>query len=176
MKRRLYGIGLALAAVLLLTQAARAAECCDAGGGNSGACSKCGCQLVCDVKEEKKTVWNVKCEKMCTILPGCGPAKKVCAGDDCGESCSVGCDGKTNGCAWLATPHCGRERCIKKLEKKEITVKKPVYKCVACGCECDKAPEAPKAKVEAAPAPQKAPAAPKPPKQAQNLTHLPDLR
>ena len=79
MKLRLLGASLAVALSLLLARTAPAQECCDANGKhcNNGrcachACAKCGCQLVCDVKEEKKTVWVVKCETMCTILPGCG--------------------------------------------------------------------------------------------------------
>lgn len=190
-------LGLLMAAGLLAAQdTCRAAgeemcgspHCCGCCG-RGGAC-KVGCRLICTVKEEKKTVWDVQCESMCLVLPGCGPAHKVCPSDDCGE-----CTGKDHDdcmpslCKWLVPPKCGRERCVKKLVKREVTVKVPTYKCVPCyvcdECQqaCSQEIEAAKAKIESAPTPQQplpAPKAPAPqplPKQAQNLAPLPgDIR
>jgi hypothetical protein len=55
----------------------------------------------------KKTVWAVECEEFCVPRPGRG----CCA-------------------------PCGKMHTRKKLLRKEITVKVPVYKCVVVDCAC----------------------------------------
>jgi len=65
---------------------------------------------VCEVKKEKKTAWAVQCEEFCTFLPG----KRDCSSDCCEDK----------------LPKCGRQKCVKKLVKKEYEVEKPIYKCV----------------------------------------------
>ncbi len=110
-------------------------------------CDKCGCpcdclqktcQLVCEIKKEKKTCWCVEYQEFCTLMPGC---PHLC--DECADP-----------------PHCGRSKCVKKLVKKEYQVDVPVYKCVVrylCpACSNGAPPNIP----NAAPQPQSAPAAP----------------
>jgi len=70
------------------------------------ACAKC-CKVVCEWKEVTKTVWAVACEEFCVPKPGRG--------------CCV-------------SP--GKVRTRKKLLRKEITVKVPVYRCVVADCTC----------------------------------------
>jgi hypothetical protein len=80
-------------------------------------CDRCGCpcdclqktrQIVCDVKKEKKTCWSVEYQEFCTLMPAC---PHLC---DC-------CD---------TPPRCGKEKCVKKLVKKDYEVSVPIYKCV----------------------------------------------
>ena len=82
-------------------------SCCDRCGCQCDCLQKT-CQLVCDVKKEKKTCWCVEYQDFCTLMPGC---PHLC--DQC-----------------QALPHCGKEKCVKKLVKKEYEVNVPVYKCV----------------------------------------------
>jgi hypothetical protein len=119
--------------------------------GSSHCCAHCGrrsdcdkySQIVCEMKEVKKTVWVVKCEEFCTILPSSplsGPCN--CGGGQCAacnpSATCAACDaqgGKCDPCASLENrnfnpPKCGRVREKKTLEKKEITCKVPSYKCV----------------------------------------------
>ena len=89
-------------------------------------CSRCGvkkvCKVVCEMKEVKKTCWEVECEEFCVPLPRlCGRKAGACE-RDC-----------------VAPPKCGKVRCRKKLVKKKVTRKVPVYKCVVehvCGKCC----------------------------------------
>ena len=114
------------------------ANICVAGGRCCGKTLKsrnsCGvaknCQVVCDVKKVKTTVWVVECEKFCDTLPCCDRGcKSACGGFD------SGCGGKS--CLSrkrpLVQPKCNKVRCRKKLVKKTITKEVPIYKCVV-GC------------------------------------------
>lgn len=118
-------------------------ECC-AACGRHVACAQKTCQIVCDVKKEKKSYWCVECEEICTLLPG---------RRECGE-CSP-------------PPRCGSSKCVKKLVKKEYSVEVPVYKCVVLYLcpDCAAGQSAPSASpVPAAPAPpDNAPLPPRPP-------------
>ncbi|MFZ5830375.1 MAG: hypothetical protein ACOY3P_09810 [Planctomycetota bacterium] len=165
-------MALSLAAGLMMAGAAFAGDCCtapaccdpgcDVGCGpvcNRGCCDgvccpKCGgpmmCKVVCETKEIKKHVWNVKCEPFCVGLPQCGCD---CCGDPgCGGGCNTGCDvGCADaGCCGQACdpcaveyaktrmpPKCGPVRTRKVLEKKEITCEVPCYKCVPVCCHCN---------------------------------------
>ena len=124
----------------------------DAGGpsccsncGCQAACVKKTCQLVCDVKKEKKTYFCVECEEFCPLLPG---------HRDCCNDCEK-------------TPRCGHTKCVKKLVKKEYEVEIPVYKCVVVYlCPDCAAGESPAPAADDAPAPsvpQQASPAPLPP-------------
>ena len=111
-------------------------------------CSRCGvkkvCKVVCEMKEVKKTCWEVECEEFCVPLPGLGKSRCAdqgcCEVTGCGDECSDGCENDV--CQSLrerpmVPPKCGEVRCRKKLVKKETTCEVPVYKCVlvpACGC------------------------------------------
>jgi len=75
----------------------------DCGPAVKPSCAKC-CQVVCEWKEVKKTIWAVECEEFCTPSPGCFSY--------------------------------GKARVRKKLLRKEITVKVPVYRCVPVTCTC----------------------------------------
>ncbi len=106
-----------LAIVAVLGVMTRPAGAMDDSCGGQACCDKCGCpcdclqktcQLVCDVKKEKKTCWCVECQEFCTLLPGC---PHLCC--ECAE-----------------LPHCGHSKCVKKLVKKDYEVAVPVYKCV----------------------------------------------
>lgn len=105
-------------------------------------CASCGqkvCRLVRGVKEVKKTVWVVECEEFCLPNPRC--TRKCCQSScreaTCGDTCDGCCaDGKCHS-RCLVPPRCGPVRCRKKLIKKEITCKVPIYKCVVCGACCE---------------------------------------
>lgn len=132
--------------------------------GDGGCCSRCGaaktCQVVCEMKTVKKTVWVVECQDVCTALPGCVlGCRRGCDGCGADENCGQRC-GRCNPCDSLskcmAPPKCGSVRSVKKLVKKEIEYQVPTYRCVAvcCGCGCGQGgcdPE--KGPAEAAPAP-----------------------
>jgi len=94
--------------VVLCVLAAPSAVAADDGCAPSckPACAKC-CKVVCEWKDVKKTIWAVECEEFCVPKPGRG--------------CCVSC---------------GKLRTRKKLMRKEITVKVPVYKCVVVDCTC----------------------------------------
>ncbi|HLA84107.1 MAG TPA: hypothetical protein VJL29_04875 [Thermoguttaceae bacterium] len=110
-----------------------------------GSCGHKACRVVCDVKVVKKVVWVVECEEFCVPNPRC---PKLChdaracsqgCTDQCAEGCSSGaCDGGCRG-RGLVLPKCGPVRCRKKLIKKEIECKSPIYKCVVCGACCNNA-------------------------------------
>lgn len=152
-------IGVAVLSVFLgLTgRAAIAADC----SGEGTCCDRCGChaacvqkvcQVVCEMKKETKTCWNVECQEVCPLMPGCR----------CGS-----CD-----CKCPPPPRCGNPKCVKKLVKKEYQVEKPVYRCVVknlcadcCGGGSGGAvvpTSAPKMQVKPAPAIPPAPANPVP--------------
>ena len=87
------------------------------------------------MKEVKKHVWVVKCEEFCTTLPNCGRSCRNNRGACSEAGCSDGCSAKCNPCAALENrcvvpPKCGKMRSKKTLEKKIITCKVPVYKCI----------------------------------------------
>jgi hypothetical protein len=144
---RISALLLAIAALELAIAPAKATA--DPGG--TSCCSRCGChaacvekscQVVCDVKKEKKTYWCVECSEFCTLLPG---------HRECGE-CRP------------PEPRCGRTKCVQKLVRKEYEVERPVYKCLVVylcpACANGQSPEP--AAIPAAPTPQ--PSAPLPPK------------
>ena len=117
-------------------------HCCD----NCGCpcdCLQKTCQLVCELKKEKKTCWCVETKEFCTLLPGC---PHLC---DC--------------CPDL--PHCGRSKCVKVLVKREYEEATPIYKCevryLCPACRNGGQTNTPSAE----PGPQPAPAAPAPPAQ-----------
>jgi hypothetical protein len=162
-----------LAVGWIVANAAVAAESCRAPGactevqtcGAAGHCACCGrtcqcekhCQVVCQMKEVKKTVWVVKCEDFCAPLPNCGlgcrkdcNGCKSCAAGGVEPTCCEGCGKKRDPCAaeknkCYVPPKCGKVRTRKVLEKKEVVCMVPSYKCVVvytcpncCGSEkCD---------------------------------------
>jgi hypothetical protein len=119
--------------------------CCDRCGRRCDCLQKT-CQLVCDVKKEKKSCWCIEYLEFCTLMPAC---PHLC--DQC-------CD---------APPHCGKEKCVKKLVKKDYEISIPVYKCVVvrlcpacCNAESAKLSNAsanPQSAPTAAPLPQALP-------------------
>jgi len=149
--------------------------------GSPDCCARCGsacpcekhCRVVCEMKEIKKTVWEVHCEDFCAPLPQLGRCGCRACGDSCSDDarCGVeGCDGsQCDPCAVengknYVPPKCGKVRGKKTLVKKEVVCKVPSYKCVvvyACpncgGCDGAEAEKAP-----AAPEPKTAPPAPLP--------------
>ncbi|MCE5303286.1 MAG: hypothetical protein LLF97_09295 [Planctomycetaceae bacterium] len=154
------------------------AECdCVETHGSDHCCARCGrtspcekyCQIVCETKDIKKTVWVVQCEEFCTTLPRLAH-RDGCEGEDC-QAC------KTKGCSHdpydpcaaenakkFVTPKCGKVREKKTLQKKEIVCKVPSYKCVVTYC-CPKCSSGPETSAPATLARPTAPMpAPKPPK------------
>ncbi len=124
-------------------------DCC-AHCGCCGCCEKY-CRVVCEMKEVKKTVWVVKCEEFCPLMPNCPLHCEKCLESNdqkqSGANCEICC--KTcNPCASLENrnyipPKCGNMRTKKVLEKKEVTCKIPSYKCIVvyvcanCGSKCN---------------------------------------
>ena len=121
---------LVLAFLAMRGQPAMAAE--DCGGGRPTCCNRCGrqavcaekcCQVVCEMKKETKTCWQVECQEICPLMPGCRgcgecrDGQESCGSGECRDKCSP-------------LPRCGHPKCVKKLVKKEYQVEKPVYKCV----------------------------------------------
>jgi hypothetical protein len=186
-------ISLSLAVGWLAADAAVAAEPCKTPGacaevqtcGGPRCCANCGsacqcekrCQVVCQMKEVKKTVWVVRCEEFCPLLPRCGHGG--CKGcDGCGSSagtetcespgCREHCGKKCDPCAaeknkHYVPPKCGKMRTKKILEKKEVVCLVPSYKCVvvyACPSCCgsqngdEQAPAAPTKPATPPPPPQ----------------------
>lgn len=156
--------------------------------GSPDCCGRCGykgccekhCKIVCEMKEVKKHVWEVKCEEFCPLLPSCG--RDSCC-DNCGQKCAEGevccgdckekscdpCAGENEKADRMKTPTCGKMRVKKTLVKKEVICKAPSYKCVVvyscanCGaqeCNGESVSPAP-AKPTAPRAPAPAPAPPK---------------
>jgi hypothetical protein len=127
--------------------------CCDRCGCNA-VCVEKACQVVCEMKKEKKTCWQVECQEFGTLMPACPRHKS------CGDCCPP-------------PPRCGRCICAKKLVKREYEVEKPVYKCVVLHlcpqCCCGESVDASKAAPKASPTPASptptpaAPPAPLPP-------------
>jgi hypothetical protein len=193
-------LSLSLAIGLLTAGAALAGGgACDPAGcekqvcGSPNCCARCGrhggcekyCKLVETTREIKKTVWSVKCEEFCPLLPtlggrcccDCGgpcPSGKECCDTCCNKSCGT-CDP----CAVerekrYNPPKCGHTRVKKTLEKKEVTCKVPAWKCVVEYCCPSCAPcQGEKAAPASGPAPTTAPAAPPAPP-APKVTALPD--
>lgn len=138
--------------------------------GHCGRCCACEkyCRVVCEMKEVKKTVWVVKCDEVCTLMPGCGRGCNGCGiCGDCanGDSCDCGSCGKhCDPCAAenakrFVPPKCGKVRERKTLEKKEVVCKVPSYKCVvvyACQ-DCGANGARPATDKPAAPSPAPAP-------------------
>jgi hypothetical protein len=169
------GVGAAAAPAGESPAACAQAQAC----GDSGTCSHCGrhcdcqkyCRIVCETKDVKKTVWVVKCEEICTMMPNCGCHECCCdeggAANAAGEKC---CCKKCDPCAGEAkksyvTPKCGKVHEVKKLEKKEVICKVPSYKCVVVYC-CPQCGEEQNVE-KASPAPAAPPAStpiPPPPK------------
>ena len=136
-------------------------DCCGGCGG------KTVCQIVCEMKKVKKTVWTYECEDFCTMLPGCGPLGSLCCNgcqSKCGSECDASCSGAVDGCCGGAScdpcaslcrplhpPKCGKVRVRKKLVKKEIVCEVPIYKtivvcadgCGACAAQAASAQAAP---------------------------------
>ena len=190
-------LSLSLAIGWLVADAAIAAGPCKAPAActevqTRGAADHCGCcgrvcecekhcQVVCEMKEVKKTVWVVKCEDFCDPLPGHGHGRcngcDACGACNAGETCNVEPEGCCDGCGKhcdpcavernkkLVPPKCGKVRTKKTLEKKEIVCKVPSYKCVvvySCpnccsgeGCDGQQASPAPAKPATPAPAPGK---------------------
>lgn len=146
---------------LLLTAGVLAADCGTPPGccePQVDCCGGCGgstvCQIVCEMKKVKKTVWTYECDEFCTMLPGCGPLGILC-GQGCGNKCESDCgscgldaccgQSSCDPCAALRRPvhppKCGKVRTRKTLVKKTIECEVPVYKtivvcadgCGACG-------------------------------------------
>jgi hypothetical protein len=121
--------------------------CCDQCGRYTTCCEKA-CQVVCEIKKEKKTCWCVECKEFGTLLPGCHK--------ECCDSC-------------CKPPRCGRCICAKKLVKREYEVERPVYKCVVLHlcpecCKCSSVESANPAPTTTTAPPVPAPtAAPLPP-------------
>ena len=150
-------VGLLVAGDVFAADCAAPPTCCDS---VQDCCGGCGgsavCQIVCEMKKVKKTVWTYECDEFCTMLPGCGPLGSLCShgcgdqcGSDCGPSSSCGLDGccdkaPCDPCASLCRPihppKCGKVRTRKTLVKKVVVCEVPVYKTVvvcAGGCgEC----------------------------------------
>jgi hypothetical protein len=154
-------------------------SCADCGGRK--ACKQVDCQVVCEIKKEKKYKWCVESKEVCPLLPGkhCdegpGCGDPGCGVPGCGVAKKAGCAGQAgcDGCAGKGCdkcpvpPRCGHPRTVKKLVKKEYEVDKPVYKCVTkylCDGCCGAQPAGVKA---ASAAPPAAPAPPVPPETAQ---------
>lgn len=141
--------------------------------GSPDCCARCGdgchcrkyCKIICEMKEVKKVVWQVKCSEFCPLLPGCGRDCRCCG--NCGTRCAEGqlcSDGCCKDCcdpcavenrraARMKTPKCGKVRIKRTLVKKVIICKVPTYKSVVVyccsGCEviqdCGQQPTAPPA-------------------------------
>lgn len=105
-------------------------------------CRQCGCgttqkvcRMVCEMKQEKHVEYACECEDFCVLGPSqyCGTR---CVPDPC------------NPCATIEKrvwkPTCGPMYSRTKLLKREVTVEKPVYKCVVeevctgCGRCCSR--------------------------------------
>ncbi len=147
---------LSLAICLATTSAALAADACAKPEGcattetcgSPNCCAHCGhrgccekyCKIVCEMKEVKKYVFEVKCSEFCPVNPCCGRDGCCCdqssgqgvAGDTCCHSCKAcdACAGEQAKADRMKTPTCGKNRVKKTLVKKEVTCKVPVYKCV----------------------------------------------
>jgi hypothetical protein len=149
MRTLILNIALFTAPALMAAPAAVADDAC-----GFACCDQCGrrcdclqktCQLVCEVKKEKKTCWCVDIQEFCTLMPACPHLCHQCPDP----------------------PHCGKEKCVKKLVKKEYEASVPVYKCVVryvCpACLNGGAANPPNAAPSPPSAPTVAPASPAPP-------------
>jgi hypothetical protein len=125
----------------------------DDGCGGPACCARCGrhaacvqkvSQVVCEIKKETKTCWNVECQEVCPLRP----------------ACHHGC------CECVPPPRCGNPRCVKKLVKQEYQVAVPVYKCVVlylCPQCCREGSAPAPATTDVAPGAPEPPTAPAPP-------------
>jgi hypothetical protein len=143
------------------------------------------CKVVCETREIKKTVWQVKCENFCAPLPslargccacgdpGCdGNCGQAAGGEAGGGNCGKGCDPcAVEEAKCHVPPKCGPVRTKKTLVKKEVTCKVPSYKCVPVCCRCSRDPGCcePGCGATAAPA-EKIPSAPTPVPAAEKTT------
>ena len=147
-------------------------SCCAQCGGHR-ACQQRTRQVVCEIKEVKRVCWSVECESFQPLRPAGlartgGSCGSSCGDVNCGSSCGTSCG--PGGCASRGQNKCvtccepGKARCKKKLMKREITVKVPVYKCEVqylcsgcctsgCGVEVGEAAAPSAAPVAPAPAP-----------------------
>ncbi len=158
---------LSIAVVLASTGVGFAADCGPPTCDEVQDCDVCGCEavcpqrcnIVCEMKKIKRTVWVVECEEFCTLLPNCDPCKRCGIKGRCGDSC---CD---DPCAALqnrsvVAPKCAKVRARKKLVKKEIICEVPIYKgvviCGSAGCYDAIGIEPEKAASRIAPAPPEA--------------------
>ncbi len=167
---------------LFLAGSLAAADCSSdpaCGGSQCRCCQKCGgaatCQIVCEMKKVKKTVWTVECEEFCPMLPGCGLLGSLCC-KDCGRGCDCGecgvcsqADCRKDSCDACASlhrpihePKCGKVRTRKTLVKKEITCEVPSYKTVVVCCGGCGASDSLPSGQEAAPLPARQAAVPAP--------------
>ncbi len=130
----------ALVSVLLMSTAAPSLAASACGGCGCQRCMERVCRIVCATKDVKTTVYTVECEDFCTLGPSCNVVcESTGCEPGCGPACSTGCghDG-----APLRAPTCGRAYTKRKLVKREITKKVPIYKCVVeyvcpdCGGVC----------------------------------------
>ncbi len=140
---RIVTTSIVAAICLLMSYPAEAGKCAPPSCGTPSCCGQCGshraCQkrvrrVVCEMKEVKKVCWSVECEAFQPLRPagltrtGCGsPCGDVSCGTSCEPSCGQSCRERSK-CVTCCEP--GKARCKKKLMKREITVKVPVYKCV----------------------------------------------
>jgi len=185
-------IVLSMAAGLLIANMA-AADCCSPPActaartccGTKHFCRDCGaeraCQVVCETRKVKKTVWRIECEDYCVPLPSCSfgfgnHCNRGCCDIDCAESCGGCCEsqrccgdrGCEDPCADLLSrkmvpPKCGKVRTRKKLIKDEITCEVPTYKCVVAACNaCGGCSESIDVEVEGVQSEEELPEAPAP--------------
>ena len=144
---------MAVALCLLWAHSAMAQSCGSGSCCRKAKCRGCGksCKVTCDTKKVKKIVWVVECEEFCAPLPNCDRGrscdrgcKSCCDAEACGDCGGCGKAGRCGRCCKdpcealqnrkYVSPKCGKVRSRKKLVKKEITCKIPVYKCEVCGC------------------------------------------
>ena len=148
---------LSIAVVLVSAGVGFAADCGPPACGEVQNCDVCGdvaacpqrCNIVCEMKKIKRTVWVVECEEFCTLSPNFDRCKRGCGiQGGCGNSCGDPCAALQN--RPVVAPKCAQVRARKKLVKKEIVCEVPIYKgvvicgsagcCNAVGIEPEKAP------------------------------------
>ncbi len=124
-------------AVLLPSNAVRAAECCD--GVVNTTCPRCKscCTLKVECGKQEKHCWEIECETICiprVVFPW--QVKRAKANGQCCNSCATGCDSCDAGCG-----SCGKS-CLKctcvnngARVKKVKKLKKKKYECPACKYE-----------------------------------------
>lgn len=182
-------VGLAMATAATAEQGACGPAGCEQKQicGDPNCCFHCGrhcccekyCKLEKGTRDVVKTVWEVKCEEFCPLLPRpsrcCGECGGACEdGKECCETYSRGCADCSSACDPCAVerekcfipPKCGHTRCKKTLVKKEVVCKVPAYKCVVVyccpSCAASGAKEAPTTGTSTAPGTAPAPPASSP--------------